>query len=180
MVCDRCIKAVTKMIDEIDHMTLEKIELGNVELEYELSDSSKENFEKRLLELGFELIDNEKPERMEQIKNLIINEIHHEAGLKNEGQNYSDFVVAKMGYDYSYLNELFSNLEGKTIGQFIRLQKIEKAKELLVYDQLNLAAIADKLEYNSAQYLSAQFKNITGMTPSKFKSIGKRKPLDQV
>ena len=83
-----------------------------------------------------------------------------------------------MGYDYSYLNELFSSLEGKTIGQYITLQKIERAKELIIYDQLGLATIADQLEYNSAQYLSAQFKKTTGMTPSEFKKLGLRKSID--
>jgi AraC family transcriptional regulator len=178
MVCNRCIKAVENILASTLSIKLEHIELGTVTLTSSISEEEKSKFSAALSLLGFELLDNEKSERVTQIKTLIINEIHHGIGLKQANENFSVFISSKMGYDYSYLNELFSSLEGKTIGQYITLQKIERAKELIIYDQLGLAVIADQLEYNSAQYLSAQFKKTTGMTPSEFKKIGQRKSLD--
>ncbi|KOF01553.1 hypothetical protein OB69_16935 [Roseivirga seohaensis subsp. aquiponti] len=178
MVCNRCIIAVENAVSNTLGIQISHIQLGEVELTSPISDEEKKRLDTQLQLLGFELLDNEKSERVTQIKSLIINEIHHGVGLKQENENFSVFIASKMGYDYSYLNELFSSLEGKTIGQYITLQKIERAKELIIYDQLGLAAIADQLEYNSAQYLSAQFKKTTGMTPSEFKKLGLRKSID--
>jgi len=180
MVCNRCIKAVENAVVTTIGASVSDIQLGEVELSDPISEEEKRRLAIQLGLLGFELLDNEKSERVTQIKTLIINEIHHSSRLKQENENFSVFISSKMGYDYSYLNELFSSLEGKTIGQYITLQKIERAKELIIYDQLGLAAIADQLEYNSAQYLSAQFKKTTGMTPSEFKKIGLRKSLDNL
>tara|TARA_R110000796_G_scaffold252557_1_gene387803 strand:- start:208560 stop:209123 length:564 start_codon:yes stop_codon:yes gene_type:complete len=178
MVCNRCIQAVENVVSNTLGIQASHIQLGEIELASPISDEEKKLLATQLQLLGFELLDNEKSERVTQIKSLIINEIHHGVGLKQENENFSVFISSKMGYDYSYLNELFSSLEGKTIGQYITLQKIERAKELIIYDQLGLATIADQLEYNSAQYLSAQFKKTTGMTPSEFKKLGLRKSID--
>lgn len=179
MVCGRCIRAVKEVLNAMNLGEVSKVELGIVEVGA-ISPEEKDTLSCKLSSLGFELLDDEKSERVAQIKNFIIDEIHHNAQRKKEQQNFSEFITQKLGYDYSYLNDLFSSLEGKTIGQFITLQKIERAKELLVYDQLGLAEIADHLEYNSAQYLSTQFKKITGMTPSQFKTIGKRLTIDTI
>lgn len=178
MVCDRCIRAVENVLDKFKSVQVNTVSLGLINLASDISNEDRISLSHKLTQLGFELLDNEKSEKVTQIKTLIINEIHHKAHLKEENENFSVFISQKMGYDYSYLNDLFSSLEGKTIGQFITLQKIERAKELIIYDQLGLATIADQLEYNSAQYLSAQFKKNTGMTPSQFKAIGKRSTID--
>lgn len=180
MVCARCIRVVEQVVNEFDNIQAKSIGLGFIETEQAISPDLRAELNHALRVEGFELLDDEKGRRIEQIKNLIIGEIHHSSDKKGENQNFSSFLSEEMGMDYSYLNELFSGLEGKTIGQFITLQKVERAKELLVYDQMSLAEIADELEYNSGQYLSAQFKKVTGMTPSAFKKIGSRKSIDQL
>lgn len=180
MVCARCIRVVEQVVEKFEGIKVKRVGLGFIETEQAIDSIQRIELNEALSSEGFELLDDEKGQRVEQIKNLIINEVHHSAGKKGENQNYSSFLSEELGMDYSYLNELFSGLEGKTIGQFITLQKVERAKELLVYDQLSLAEIADELEYNSGQYLSAQFKKVTGMTPSAFKKIGSRKSIDRL
>jgi AraC-like DNA-binding protein len=134
-----------------------------------------------LKENGFELIDDKKSKLIDSIKTLIIEKIHH-SGEGREVINYSDYISGKIGYDYSYLSNLFSSVEGTTIEKYIILQKIEKVKELLVYDELTLNEISYQLDYSSVQHLSSQFKKITGLTPSHFKKLkeNKRKPLDSI
>ncbi|MCE7994925.1 MAG: AraC family transcriptional regulator [Roseivirga sp.] len=180
MVCDRCIRVVEQVVAELKGVNAKQIGLGFMELEEPIDSVQRVQLNQALATEGFELLDDEKEQRVEQIKNLIVKEVHHTANKKGENQNYSSFLTKKIGMDYSYLNDLFSATEGKTIGQFITLQKIERAKELLIYDQLSLAEIADQLEYNSGQYLSAQFKRVTGMTPSVFKKIGSRQAIDKL
>lgn len=179
MVCGRCITAVDELLKDFG-AEVHHIGLGLVELEEAISEEDKQALAGKLEGLGFELLSDEISRRVEHVKAMLIDEIHHRKQKKPEHQTYSAFLSKEMGYDYSYLNDLFASLESKTIGQFITLQKIEKAKELLIYNQLNLAEIADQLEYSSAQYLSSQFKKVTGMTPSQFKSVGKRKSIDSI
>lgn len=171
---------VEQILNNFDKLKVLKVDLGLIELE---SDLNREKLDELSLELkrkGFELLDDDKSQKVELIKKAIIQEIHHQSGGKGSNENFSSFLTRELQLDYSYLNDLFSSIEGKTIGQYITLQKIEKAKELLVYDQMSLAEIADLLEYNSGQYLSAQFKKMTGLTPSKFRDLGQRRTIDRV
>ena len=180
MVCARCIRVVEQVVGEFEDVKAKSVGLGFIEVEQAIDTLQREQLNQALAKEGFELLDDEKGQRVEQIKNLVVSEIHHSANKKGESENFSTFLSRELGMDYSYLNDLFSSLEGQTIGQFITLQKIERAKELLVYDQISLAEIADDLEYNSGQYLSAQFKKVTGMTPLVFKRQGMRNPLNEL
>jgi YesN/AraC family two-component response regulator len=157
-----------------------KVELGEVEFQKELSCEEKEKLEKALTSLGFELIDDKKSRIIEKIKTVIIDVIHHQ---DNDSKvNLSDVLSRELHHDYNYLSNLFSEVEGTTIEKYVIAQKIERVKELLVYDELSLSEIAFQLNYSSVAYLSNQFKKVTGLTPSHLKQIGenKRKPLDKV
>jgi AraC-like DNA-binding protein len=156
------------------------VELGEVELKNELDATERKKVTLALQELGFDLIDDKKSRLIERVKNLIIElvqENHNE--LKT---NLSDYLTSHLHNDYHYLSNLFSAVEGTTIEKYFIAQKIEKVKELLVYDELSLSEIADQLNYSSVAYLSSQFKRVTGLTPSHFKNIKsiRRKPLDEV
>ena len=132
-----------------------------------------------LSEVGFELLDDRRHKLVEKVKSLLIERLYGDVSMK---VNFSTFLQQELTIDYNYLSNLFSQTEGVTIEQFIIMQRIERAKELLVYDELTLSEIAYKLDYSSVQHLSTQFKKITGLTPSHFKSIKekKRKPIDNL
>ena len=181
MVCLRCIKTVSRVLEEAA-LNVKSVTLGEAEIEGIVDPQIKKRVSQLLSEEGFELIDDKNSKIVEQIKTLIIGEIHYAAGLKKESMNYSDFLTQQTGHDYSYLSKLFSGIEGITIEKYIIAQKIEKAKELLVYDELNLNEIAWKLEYSSSQHLSNQFKQYTGMTPTEFKKghTRERKHIDHI
>lgn len=179
MVCNRCIMVVQNELDKLG-ITVKNIKLGEVTVQQALSDNDKTLLENRLVPLGFELIDNKKSRIIEKIKNIIIDLVHHhESEIK---QNLSAILSAELHHDYHYLSNLFSEVEGVTIEKYFIAQKIEKVKELLVYDELSLSEIAFQLNYSSVAYLSNQFKKVTGLTPSHFKQIkaDKRKPIDKV
>jgi len=180
MVCNRCIKVVQ---DEISGLgfTVKTIELGEVILNEKLSENDLTQITRVLIENGFELIDDRKSQIINRIKTLIIEYIHYDRE-KPEHVNLSDFLAKEIRHDYSYLSNLFSSVEGITIEKYLINQKIEKVKELLVYDELTLSEISYQLGYSSVQHLSNQFKKITGLTPSHFKKIKnkKRNPLDKV
>lgn len=180
MVCNRCIRVVG---DELKNLGIQpqSIELGQVELKEAMSGEQLEKVRRMLSDNGFELIDDKKSLIIERIKTLVIEMIHYQKE-KAAHVNFSDFIAGELGHDYSYLSHLFSSVEGITLEKYIILQKIEKVKELLVYDELNLNEIAFQLGYSSVQHLSSQFKKVTGLTPSHFKSIreNKRKPLDSI
>ncbi len=179
MVCPRCITAVERVFSESGFKNF-RVALGAVDIDGKLDDREKDLLNNRLLPLGFELIDDRKSRIIESIKNLIIQKIHHE-NLEELTVNWSDFLSDKLPFDYKYLSRLFSSVEGITIEQSIIRQKIEKVKELLVYDELTLSQIAHKLGYSSPAHLSNQFKNVTGLTPRDFKELGlrNRKPLNE-
>jgi AraC-like DNA-binding protein len=179
MVCNRCIMVVQNEMDK-NGIVVKNIKLGEVTLEKELSGEEKKVLDKALTQLGFEIIDDKKSRIIERIKNVIIDQVHyHDDDAKT---NLSDVLISKLHHDYNYLSNLFSEVEGTTIEKYFIAQKIEKVKELLVYDELSLSEIAFRLNYSSVAYLSNQFKKVTGLTPSHFKQIkvDKRKPLDEV
>lgn len=179
MVCNRCIMAVKNELEKFGHQPL-NITLGEVLLSNEMTDNEKEIFGQQLKVLGFEIIDDKKSQIVGQIKSSIIEIVHHQNGdLKS---NLSDYLSNRLHHDYTYLSNLFSEIEGTTIEKYYIIQKIEKVKELLVYDELSLSEIAAKMNYSSVAYLSNQFKKVTGLTPTYFKNIkeSKRRPLDEL
>ena len=180
MVCNRCIKAVREELTKLG-LKINSIELGKVEIQNQVKTPELEKINKVLYENGFELIDDKKSRIIDKIKTAIIELVHYEKE-KAEHINISDFLAGEIGYDYSYISNLFSSVEGTTIEKYIINQKIEKVKELLVYDEFTLNEIAYQMGYSSVQHLSNQFKKITGLSPSHFKKIKdyKRKPLDEV
>ena len=179
MVCNRCIMVVQNELDKLD-FDVKNIKLGEVMLAKEPTPEEKSNLDKVLIPLGFEITYDKKSRIIEQIKNIIIDLVHHQ---DNDAKtNLSDVLSDALHHDYNYLSNLFSDIEGTTIEKYFIAQKVEKIKELLVYDELSLSEIADRMNYSSVAYLSNQFKKVTGLTPSHFKQIreDKRKPLDKV
>lgn len=179
MVCNRCIMVVQNVLDGLK-LDVKNIKLGEVTLEKEPAAEKREVLDKELTKLGFELIDDKKSRIIEKIKNVIINLVHHQDN--DMKVNLSDLLSQELHHDYNYLSNLFSEVEGSTIEKYLIAQKVEKVKELLVYDELSLSEIALRMNYSSVAYLSNQFKKVTGLTPSHFKQLreDKRKPLDKV
>ena len=177
MVCPRCIASV-KSIFESNQISVTQVELGKVVTEKPLSSSEKQTLITQLNNAGFEWIDDHKTALIEKIKTLIIDAIHHS---RLPESSWSDYLTKELPYDYKYISHLFSEVHGITLEQYILRQKLEKVKELIRYDQLTLSQIAYQLQYSSVAHLSAQFKKITGMTPSDFKSSQKgRQSLDVI
>lgn len=169
MVCARCIKTVTGIFQHAGAGTL-SVRLGAVETKDKLSNEQISKIRQDLLAEGFELLDDQKVKLIEQIKNEIINLVHY-SELDEIKLNLSAYLTNKLHKDYNYLSNLFSSVENTTIEQYFILQKIEKVKELLVYDELSLSEISYKLGYSSVAHLSNQFKKVTGFTPSDFKKL---------
>jgi AraC-like DNA-binding protein len=179
MVCNRCKMAVKSELEKLGIGVL-SVELGEVVVKEELTEEEKATLDEKLQILGFSLIDDKKSQVIEKIKNLIVELVHRQNNdLKI---NLSDFLCSQLPHDYNYLTGLFSAVEGTTIEKYYIAQKIEKVKELLMYDELNLSEIAWQLNYSSVAYLSRQFKQVTGLTPSYFRGMKskRRKPLDEV
>ena len=179
MVCQRCILVVKNEL-ELLGLFPAHIALGEVGFGQEISSMDKAQIQERLHPLGFELIDDKRSRIIEQIKNLIIKRVHRSDDALTI--NLSEYLSEQLHHDYSYLSNLFSEVEGTTIEKYHIAQKIERVKELLVYDELSLSEIAYQLHYSSVAHLSNQFKKVTGLTPSHFKQIRavKRKPLDEI
>lgn len=180
MVCSRCKTVVRQELEALGHQVL-AIELGEVVLEKPATEMQLSQISERLQMHDFELLSDKKQQLIERVKTVIVELVH----LQNDGlrrMKHSDYITEKVSRDYRYLSTLFSEVEGITIEQYLINQKLERVKELLVYDELTLSQIADLLNYSSVAHLSAQFKTITGMTPSQFRKIRdkKRKPLDEV
>ncbi len=178
MVCPRCIEAVAEIFS---NENLEaKVELGKVSLTQSISDEKKEKIGQLLKQRGFELLESTKSALISQIKTQIIELVHHSDTFLHE--NLSTFLSEKLNHEYTGLSKLFSGVEGITIERYYTLQKIEKVKEYLFYDELSLSEIAFRMGYSSVAYLSSQFKKETGMTPSEFKKNGqaKRRSLDGI
>ncbi|WP_111669594.1 helix-turn-helix domain-containing protein [Algoriphagus litoralis] len=179
MVCPRCIESVRQSLDGLE-IRFRHIELGKVRLENSISEDKKELLAEALQSKGFELLESKSAQLISQIKSLIISQIHHHD--QSRAENFSTLLSEKLNQEYTSLSRLFSQVEGLTIEKFTTRQKIERVKELLLYDEKSLTQIAFELNYSSAAYLSSQFKKETGMTPSEFKrnkDYFNRKGLDQ-
>ena len=172
MVCPRCITAVRTELEQMN-LSINALELGEAEIANDLTTEEQQHLDKSLKKLGFELIGDRKSRMIEQIKTEIIYLVHHSDEVMKT--NLSAWLSEKLNYDYTYLSNLFSEVEGTTIEKYYIAQRIEKVKELLVYDELSLAEIADNLGYSSPAYLSSQFKKVTGLTPTFYKSIKETK-----
>lgn len=179
MVCNRCKTAVRDQLEKAGLQTI-AVELGEAEIKEELKPEALKKLDADFRQLGFEIIDDRKSRLIEQIKNAIVSLIHYSDELIDI--NLSEYLVQKIHYDYNYLSNLFSEIEGTTIEKYLIAQKIEKVKELLKYDELSLSEIADRLGYSSVAYLSNQFKKQTGLSPSFYKSLKQpgRKNLDDL
>jgi AraC family transcriptional regulator len=179
MVCDRCITAV-RMEFEKEGYHPAQITLGEVDLNEIVDEEKLERVDVALTTLGFEIMDDRKSQLIEKIKNTIIHLVHY-SDNDAISVNHSAYIASELHYDYNYLSTLFSEVEGITIEKYFIRQKVEKAKELLVYNEDTVSEIAYKLGYSSVAHLSNQFKQVTGFTPSQFKKLkGKRKPLDKL
>ena len=182
MVCARCLRTVGRLAGEAGLAT-KSIQLGEIKLDASPAPEQLATFRASLETEGFELLDDRTSRLVEQVKTLVIGEIHHAAGRRPAAMNFSEFLARETLHEYGQLSRLFSSVEGMTIEKFVIAQKIERAKELLLYDELTLAEIADQIGYSSPQHLSNQFRQATGMTPTEFKSGHRqhgRKPLDGV
>ncbi len=179
MVSARCKMAVKEELKKMGlHFVV--VDLGEVEIMENLTSSQQTELKSGLLGIGLELMDDKKAIIIERINNLITEMVHYSDELPET--NYSDFISKKLGYDYTYLSNIFSEVKGITIQHFIIIHKIERVKELLFYGELNLTEISYKLSYSSVAHLSKQFKKITGLTPSQFKELksNKRIPLEDI
>lgn len=156
------------------------VDLGEVDIMENLSIEKREQLKTGLFNAGLELMDDKRSVLIERIVNVITGMIHYSDEIPKV--NYSDFISKKLNYDYTYLSNIFSEVKGITIQQFIIIHKIERAKELLLYDELNLTEISYKLHYSSVAHLSNQFKKITGLSPSNFKQLKDRKrtPIEEI
>lgn len=181
MVCNRCIKVVKEELEKLG-LDVRSIVLGEVVVNGNRNDLPYDKIRKALEENGFELIEDKKARVIEQIKLIILDLVREGEGNNPLPEKYSEYIVDKIKMDYHYLSNLFSSVENITIEQYIILQKIERAKELLKYGELTLSEIAYRLGYSSVQHLSNQFKKITGLTASQFKNMTEntRKPLDKI
>lgn len=178
MVCPRCIMAVESSLAQLG-LVFDKVELGKVTLPNSASAKELADLEDKLTSMGFEILKDKEVQKIEKVKNLLNTLVQGEVPA---GLNLTSYLTDHLAEDYSRLTTLFSSMEGITIEKYFINLKIEKAKELLFYQELTLSEIAWKLGYSSVQHLSTQFKKVTGMTPSEYKKL-KDKPrtgLDKV
>lgn len=179
MVSTRCKMAVKEELKKLGlHFIV--VDLGEIEIMENISPEQREQLKTGLLNSGLELMDDKKAVLIERIKNVITEMIHYSDELPK--MNYSDHISEKLNHDYTYLSNIFSEVKGITIQQFIITHKIERAKELLMYDELSLTEISYQLHYSSVAHLSNQFKKITGLTPSSFKQLKdkRRSPIEEI
>lgn len=172
MVSLRC-KMIVK--EELKNLGLHYVivDLGSIEILEDITEEQRQKLKVNLLRSGLELLDDKKAILIEKIKNVIIEMIHYSDELPKI--NYSEYISEKLKYDYTYLSNLFSEVKGITIQHYIIINKIERVKELLLYDELDLTEISYKLQYSSVAHLSNQFKKVTGLTPTYFKSLQEKK-----
>ena len=179
MVSTRCKMVVKEELKKIGlHFII--VDLGEIEIMENISEEKRALLRKGLANSGLELMDDKKAILIEKIKNVIIEMVHYSEEMPKV--NYSDYISEKLHHDYTYLSNIFSEVKGMTIQQFIITHKIERAKELLLYDEYNLTEISYKLNYSSVAHLSNQFKKVTGLTPSHFKKLKekRRNPIEEI
>lgn len=172
MVSLRCKMLVKSELEKlgIDYLS---VDLGTVEIRGEITEEQREKFGENLRKAGLELLDDKKNILVEKIKAVIVEMIHYSDEIPKV--NDSDYISEKLGYDYTYLSNTFSEVRGITIQQYVIMHKIEKVKELLLYDELTLTEIAYRLHYSSVAHLSNQFKKVTGLTPTYFKEVKEKR-----
>jgi len=179
MVSNRCKLAVKEELNKLGlHFVV--VDLGEVEVMEDLTMEQREQLNIGLQKSGLELMDDRRAVLIEKIQNVITEMVHHTDEMPKI--NYSDYIAEKLDYDYTYLSNIFSEIKGITIQQFIIVHKIERVKEYLIYDELNLTEISYKLHYSSVAHLSNQFKKVTGLTPSNYKQLKdkKRIPIEEI
>ncbi|HKX86200.1 MAG TPA: helix-turn-helix domain-containing protein [Flavobacterium sp.] len=179
MVSNRCITAVKEELKKLGlHFIV--VDLGEIEIMEDISSEKRMILQRRLMTIGLELMDDKKAILIERIKNTVVEMVHHSDEIIKV--NFSDYLSEKLGYNYTYLANLFSEVQGTTIEQFIISHKIERIKELIIYDELNISEIAWKMNYSSVAHLSSQFKKMTGLSPLHFKQLkGKRRtPIEEI
>lgn len=174
MVCSRCKMVVKSELEQLG-LTLYSVDLGEVETTEALSEQKKKEVAEHLKTFGFELIDDKKSRTIDKIKTLIIDLVQNKNNAINT--NLSEYLVSHLFQDYNTLSNLFSEVENTTIEKFFIHQKIEKVKELLMYDEMTLSDIAFMLNYSSVAYLSNQFKKVTGFSPTYFKQLKDKKRM---
>jgi AraC-like DNA-binding protein len=179
MVSTRCKTAVKEELRKLGlHFIV--VELGEVDVMEDISEDQRKHLRTALLIAGFELIDDRRSVLIEKIKHIVIEMIHNtDEPLK---MKFSNFLSGKLNHDYTYMANLFSDVQGTTIGQFIISHKIERIKELIIYDELSISEIAWKMNYSSVAHLSNQFKKVTGLSPSHFKQLKdkRRNPIEEI
>ena len=179
MVSNRCKLAVKEVLKKLGvHFIV--VDLGEVDIMEEISSEQREELKKALLESGLELMDDKRAVLIQKIKTVVIEMVHHTEDEMTV--NFSHFLSEKLNHSYTYLANLFSEVQGTTIEQFIISHKIERVKELIMYDELNITEIAWKMNYSSVAHLSNQFKKMTGLTPTHFKQLKdkRRTPIEEV
>lgn len=175
MVSLRCKIIVRQEFDKLN-IPYKSIDLGIVETKDDITPQQHDELGANLKRVGLELLDDKRSILIEKIKSVVIEMVHYSEEVPKV--NYSVFISEKLGYDYTYLSNIFSEVKGTTIQHFIIINKIERVKELLLYDELNLTEISYRMNYSSVSHLSNQFKKITGLTPSYFKQLGKTRKLN--
>jgi AraC-like DNA-binding protein len=179
MLSNHCKITVKELLKDLGlHFIV--VDLGEVDIMEDLSDTQREQLRISLSDAGFELMDDKKANLIEKIKNIIIDMVHHKDDLSKI--KFSDYLSEKLNRDYTYLSNLFSAVQGSTIEQFIISHKVERIKELIIYDELSITEIAWKMNYSSVAHLSNQFKKSTGLSPTQFKQLKdkKRTPIDEI
>ena len=181
MVCHRCVLAVEDVLKKSE-IPFQQVEIGEIHLSENISPGQNESLRGSLASIGLELIDNKMSGMIEKLKQLIIKKARNEVSEREQKTKLSAYLSQHMHHEYTYLSSFFSSVEGRTIENYFIEQRIEKVKELLVYNEMTLSQIAFEMEYSSVAHLSTQFKKITGLTPSHFKQVGssRRKLLDKI
>ncbi len=179
MVSNRCKMAVKEELRKLGlHFIV--VDLGEVEIMENISLEQRELLKIALHSSGLELMDDKRAILIEKIKNVVIEMVHHNDEIIKV--NFSDYLSEKLNHDYTYLANLFSEVQGTTIEQFVISHKIERIKEFIIYDELNITEIADKMNYSSVAHLSNQFKKVTGLSPTHFKQLKnkRRSPIEDI
>jgi YesN/AraC family two-component response regulator len=181
MVCHRCVLAVEDVLKK-EAMQFQKVIAGEIHLAEKLSEGKNELLKTRLTAIGLELIDNRMSGLIEKIKQLVIKKARNEVDEKKSKIKLSAWLSEHLHHEYTYLSSFFSSVEGRTIENYFIEQRIEKVKEMLVYNEMTLSQISFEMEYSSVAHLSNQFKKITGLTPTHFRKVGsiKRKMIDHI